>query len=128
MDQIIAEVKDAILGGKSIGFYVAAFFFAGLAILLSLYIHSRKRDVASINTPQRFSWYFLFWDNSKRIFAGITVVFLILRFLSPPKMEAALAIGFLVAFGLDKSIELLMERFNFLNFLKSDRDKLPTKP
>lgn len=127
MEPIIAEVKAAILGEKTVGFYVAAFFFAGLAIVISLYLHSRKRDVASANTPVKFSWYFLIWDNTKRIAVGIIVVFLILRFLSPAKMEAAVAIGFLVAFGLDKAIEVLMEKFNFLDFLRKDRDKLPTK-
>lgn len=117
----INEAIGIITGGKTGGYYLAGFFFSFLAILLSLYIHSRTRDKNSPSTPYNFSWTFLLWDNFKRIVAGIIVMFILFRAADLSNIYAMLAVGFGVAFSLDKIIEFLMEKSNILDILKSDR-------
>jgi hypothetical protein len=76
------EFKHLVLGNASVAYYMAAEFFAILALILSLYLHSRKRDVASSSTPVQFSLLFLVWDNTKRIVVGQIALFLIFRFIT----------------------------------------------
>ncbi|MFT3680710.1 MAG: hypothetical protein QM791_23755 [Ferruginibacter sp.] len=119
----ITEAMEIILGKKSEGYYLAGFFFSFLAILLSLYMHSRKRDRSSEKTPEGFSWKFLLWDNFKRIFASLICMFLLFRLFDLSNPAAMIGVGFCVGFGVDKLIEFLMERTNIMNFLKPDRKK-----
>lgn len=123
------EFKKLILGDASVAFYAAAEFFAMLAIIISLYISSKKRDVQSPRTPEKFSWMFLFWDNLKRILAGQIVLFLLFRFATEflgrqLNMFWATGIGFFVAFGLDQAIAAMKQKFDFLQM---DREKMIQK-
>lgn len=111
------ELQSYILGELSVAYYLAAGFFCLLAILISLYDHSRKRDVNSTRSPRHFSWGFLIWDNAKRIVTTLLVMFLIFRFSpvvvgKPLSMEIAVGVGFLLSLGLDKVIQWLRDKFN----------------
>jgi hypothetical protein len=113
------EFKQYILGELSIPYYLAAFFFSFIAILLSLYAHSRKRDPASTRTPVKFSWGFLLWDNLLRILATIALMFIFFRFSpdifgKPLSFPIAIGIGFFLSFGLDKAIQWLQQKFDIL--------------
>jgi uncharacterized BrkB/YihY/UPF0761 family membrane protein len=128
MLQVLTEYqifKGLVLGEKSLGFYMGAFFFTFLALLVSLWLHSRKRDPASPNTPTKFSWLFLIWDNLKRIAVGLIVMFLFYRFTPAMSMELAVGLGSILSIGLDKAIQLLKNKYNFLQM---NRDNFPTKP
>jgi hypothetical protein len=109
------EFKQLILGNASIAYYLAAEFFAVLALILSLYLNSKKRDVTSSSTPIAFSWLFLLWDNTKRIVVGQITLFLIFRFITELlgrqlNMWIAVGVGFFLSFGLDKAIQMLKDR------------------
>ena len=121
MTNAINESIQIVLGEKTGGYYIAGFFFSFLAILLSLYIHSKTRDKNSPSTPYNFSWKFLLWDNAKRIFAGMIVMFILFRAADLSNIYAMLGVGFTVAFSLDKIIQFLMDKSNVLNFLQPDR-------
>jgi hypothetical protein len=106
----LSELKGYILGTSSLTYYVAAEFFSLLALMVSLYLHSMKREPASHNTPYKFSWKFLLWDNTKRIFIGQTLMFLFFRFAPEVfgrqlDMWLACGIGALLSFGVDKAIQ-----------------------
>jgi hypothetical protein len=108
------EFKHLVLGNASVAYYMAAEFFAILALILSLYLHSRKRDVASSSTPVQFSLLFLVWDNTKRIVVGQIALFLIFRFITELlgrqlNMWIAVGVGFFLSFGLDKAIQLIKD-------------------
>lgn len=112
------ELKGYILGDLSVAYYLAAFFFSGLAILISLWMHSRTRDKESERTPKEFSWAFLIWDNGQRVLVGLAVLFLLFRFSvewfgKGMSMWLAVLIGGFVSFGLDKAIEFMQERYNW---------------
>ena len=124
----IKEAFDIILGGKTGGYYLAGFFFCFLAIIISLYWSSKKRDPKSINTPENFSVWFLVWDNLKRVSATFVVIFLAFRIFDLSEVPGMIGVGFGVTLSLDKIIEWMMENFNFLNFLKSNREKFPQIP
>ena len=120
----IQEALLIISGGKSLGYYIAGFFFAGLAILLSLYHSSKNRDKNSINTPYNFSWRFLIWDNLKRVSATIIVMFILFRMFNLQEPYLMIGVGFIVSFFLDQMIELLMKSSDAIcNLLSSDRSK-----
>jgi hypothetical protein len=126
----MSEFKSLVLGGLSIPYYAAAFFFCFLAIILSMYAGSQKRDPKSSSTPELFSWHFLIWDNAKRIAAGLILMFVIFRFAVPAigkalTMETAFGIGFGIAMGLDQVIGYLKKKFDLLQM---DREKFNTKP
>lgn len=117
------EFKQYILGDLSIPYYLAAFFFSSIAILLSLYLHSRTRDVTSTRTPVRFSWTFLIWDNLMRIWVTIALMYLFFRFSpdifgKPLSFPVAVGIGFFLSFGLDKAIQWLQQKFDILKMVK----------
>lgn len=122
MNPILSETLKIILGDKPISYYLAGFFFACLAVLLSLYLHSKKRDKYSLNTPIDFSWKFLIWDNAKRAAASLIVSFLFFRLFDLSNEFAMVGFGFFISLGVDKVIEILISKTDFLNFLKTDRD------
>lgn len=114
------EFKQLLLGNASVAYYMAAELFAVLALILSLYLNSKKRDVASSSTPMQFSWLFLIWDNTKRIVVGQITLFLIFRFVTELlgrqlNMWIAVGVGFFLSFGLDKAIQVIKERSNLFD-------------
>lgn len=120
------EFKKLILGEVSVAYYAAAEFFAILAIILSLYLSSRQRNPMSANTPERFSWPFLVWDNVKRIVVGQILLFLIFRFTTELlgrelNMFWATGIGFFVSLGLDQAIAMLKQKTTLFDV---NREKL----
>lgn len=121
----IKEAFDIVLGGKTGGYYLAGFIFCFMAIFLSLYLSSKKRDPNSPATPEKFSISFLIWDNAKRIAATFIVIFMLFRIFDLSNVIAMIGVGFFVAISLDKAIEFLMEKTNLLKFLESNRDKFP---
>ncbi len=123
------EFKQLILGNVSIAYYLAAEFFALLALILSLYLGSKKRDVASSSTPMEFSWLFLIWDNTKRIIVGQITLFLIFRFMTELlgrqlNMWIAVGVGFFLSFGLDKAIQMLKDKSTIFDM---NREKMISK-
>lgn len=119
------EFKTLILGNTSLAYYAAAEFFALMALILSLWGHSRKRDPLSPNTPYKFSWLFLIMDNIKRIVMGQIAMFLIFRFASELlgrqlSMFMAMGIGFGLSFGLDWALQKLKDKFDFLSINRSN--------
>lgn len=117
------EFKTYILGELSVPYYMAAFFFSSIAILLSLYMHSRRRDVTSTRTPVKFSWRFLLWDNLQRVSVTVALMFLFFRFSpeifgKPLSFPVAVGVGFFLSFGLDKAIQWMQERFDILKMVK----------
>ncbi|HUR65475.1 MAG TPA: hypothetical protein VMZ03_03925 [Chitinophagaceae bacterium] len=123
------EFRDLVLGNVSIAYYLAAEFFALLALILSLNISAKKRDVNSSTTPVQYSFLFMVWDNTKRIVMGQIVLFLIFRFTTEflqrqLTMWMAVGIGFLLSFGIDRAIAMIRAKFDFLDM---NREKLINK-
>ena len=120
------EFKHLILGDLTGWYYLAAFIFSFLAILVSMWAGSSKRNVTSSNTPTKYSWRFLLWDNLKRISVGLIVMFFMFRFASSIinrtlSMEIAVGIGFFISIGVDQAIGWLKQRFDILQM---DRSKI----
>ena len=128
MKEAILNTLNIITGGKDASYYLAGFFFSFLAILLSVYHNSKKRDPFSPNTPMRFSWLFLLWDNAKRAIAGLIVMFLIFRMFDCSNIWVMIGVGFFVSFGVDKAIQFLMQKTDVMNFLNTNRTNFPQKP
>lgn len=74
------EFLNQITGGIELFNYAAGFFFALIGAILSLRLHALKRDVSSLNTPEKFKWTFLLKDNAQRLFTGFLVTFIAFRF------------------------------------------------
>lgn len=119
----INEALEIILGGKSGGYYIAGLFFSFLAILLSLKFYSKTRNKWSQNTPVQFSWKFLLWDNFKRISTSLILMFLLFRLFDLSAPLAMVGVGFFVALGSDKVIQLLMDKTDLMQFLEPARKK-----
>lgn len=126
------EFKQLILGPASIAYYAAAEFFALLALIVSLWMHSKTRNPDSPDTPKNFSWSFLIMDNVKRIVVGQIALFLVFRFASEVlghelNMYMAVGVGFGFSFGLDKFIQFLKDKAG-LPFFQQDRSSITTPP
>lgn len=122
MKQEFIETFKIVTGEKPLSYYFAGFIFSLLAIILSLYLHSKERNKYSIETPIDYSWKFLLWDNSKRIVTGMIVMFLFFRLFDLSNVFLMVGLGFAVALGLDKLIQFLMENTDLMKFLKKDRN------
>src|SRR5688572_3559952 len=123
------EFKKLVLGNASVAYYMAAEFFAILALILSLYLDSRRRDINSSSTPVKFSWLFLVWDNTKRIVVGQIALFIIFRFATELigrqlNMWVAVGAGFLLSFGLDKVIQWIKNKSSIFDM---NREKMIDK-
>ena len=75
------EVKNYLTGNTDPTFFLWCLFFAGLGILFVLLMGTRLRDPASLNSPSKFSWAYLWSDNIRRILASVLAVYLSLRFM-----------------------------------------------
>jgi hypothetical protein len=69
-----------LLGDQSPLHFLGLIFFALLAALLSLLLHTTSRDVEGDNKPVEFSWRFLWCDNIKRIVSTLILIFVCIRF------------------------------------------------
>lgn len=126
---ILLDTLSRILGDKPGDYYLAGLFFSFLGILLGLYHSSKKRDPASPNTPENFSWIFLIWDNFKRVFMTLVVMFILFRVFDLSDTIMMISVGVICSLFLDKVIEYFISRSEALaKFMEMDRNKFPTKP
>jgi hypothetical protein len=133
MQDTLTEIKRNLLGPLSIGYYVSAFIMCGIALLVMASYRSRHRDKDSPHTPVHYSFQFMIWDNTKRIGAGLLVMYILFRFASEwlhteLSMQLALGFGFLLSMGLDPIIEALMNRYDWIcKALSQPREKFMDK-
>lgn len=123
--ETLQETLEIVFGGKRLSYYGGVFIFSTIALILSLYRSSLKRDIKSSGTPEKFSNLFLFWDNTKRIVVNYLLIFLLARIFDLSNVLAMISVGFFVALGADIVIDWLMSKTKFLNLLKMDRESFP---
>jgi hypothetical protein len=70
---------NIILGNGSLGAFLAYLVIAYVSAIVSLLLEASKRDIASSNTPVKFSYRFLFAANTKRLIANFLAVPLLIR-------------------------------------------------
>jgi hypothetical protein len=75
------KINPYILGDVEPALFIAAVLFAMIGILVVLLLGTRLRDPNSIESPEGFSWKYLFSDNAKRIYGNILCVLVTLRFM-----------------------------------------------
>lgn len=128
MKEIINETLAIILGDHKISYYVAGLFFSALAITLSLYIKGTLKYKSAKGTPDNFSWRFLLWDNSKRVVTSLILMFIFFRiFNMEDNVGLMIGLGFAVALSFEKLLNWLINKFDFMKFLETDRDKFKGK-
>lgn len=125
----INDALEIIFGDKTGGYYLAAFFFSGLGLIISLWQSSKKRNPLSPNTPKRFSWIFMLWDNAKRAFVTIIVEFILFRAFDLSNILLMVGVGVSVGIAFDKLVEFIMSKSEAIcQFLSMNREKWPDKP
>jgi len=68
-----------ILGGGTAGAFLAYTVIALVCVVISVLIEVSKRDVASPNSPVKFSWRFMFAANLPRFIANILAIPICIR-------------------------------------------------
>lgn len=133
MEAIIAEFKRNVLGPCTVGFYLSAFFFSLIGLLIMLYYRSTKRNKLSAATPVHFSLGFLVWDSAKKLGAGLLVMYVLFRFSTEflhgeLSMRLALFIGFGFSLGLEPVLEGLMNKYESVcSLLSMPREQYMSK-
>ena len=74
------ENYSYVFGLAPAGLFIAELIFAVIGMLMALLGDATTRDQNSINTPQKFSFWFLIKDNWKTIVLSILAVLITLRF------------------------------------------------
>ena len=74
-----ADFWNVILGNGSLGSFLAYLVIAYFAAAASLIHEASHRDIASSNTPVKFSWSFLFAANIWRLFSNFLAIPLLIR-------------------------------------------------
>lgn len=74
------EILKHLLGPGDPGYFIAAFIYAMVGMLISLLVSASKRDQSKLTTPEAFSWRYLLWDNAKKIILTLILVIVTLRF------------------------------------------------
>lgn len=113
------EILDHILGPGDPSYFIAAVFYAAVGIVVSLLFSSTKRDQSKPETPNTFSWYYLLWDNAKRIVLSVLLVLITLRF-SREFIGADLTMftALLVGLGWDRLSSYIKDKTDFLKTTK----------
>jgi hypothetical protein len=75
-------MKQYILGGVDPTFFAACVFFAAVGIFFVLLMGTNLREKNSVNSPERFSWKYLWSDNARRVYASALATLLTLRFMT----------------------------------------------
>lgn len=70
---------SVIIGPGPVGAFLGFIVVAYVSAMVSLLLEASNRDIASTNTPVKFSWRFLWAANWKRIFANFLAVPLLIR-------------------------------------------------
>jgi hypothetical protein len=124
------EFFHLILGDFSLAMIAALYFFATVGIVINLLHHANTRNQNSVNTPKKFSRWFLIMDNRRRLYMDILCLFVMIRFLpffiifDATKQEAWFIGAFLIGFGFDKAFERIQAIEG--SILKVKRDPVDT--
>lgn len=97
-----------IIGEGDRTLFFVALLYAYVSAFLSVLMETTKREVTSLNTPYKFSYKFLFSDNSKRLVRSVILIFFAVRFSNEffgQQLTVWLAVG--IGFGFDKLSELI---------------------
>lgn len=100
-NEILKAVLGHILGEADVAHWIGAIFFACVGVTISLLISSSKRDASSPGTPYKFSFWYLVFDNGKRIALSMLLIFVTLRFsqdILGAQLTMYLALGIGLAF------------------------------
>jgi hypothetical protein len=89
---------EEFLGTTDVPTYMAWFLLAFVGALASILIRAKLKYKDSINTPDKWSWSFLWKDNLLNLIGGFFITFIILRFSNEvlkiqPSAWLATAIG-----------------------------------
>jgi hypothetical protein len=108
------EFLQLVIGTEDLPMYCAEWFFAAVGVSISLLMEVRKRDVASVRSPEHFSWNFLFSDNARRIYLSVLLIFVALRFSNDLfGVQISLWLSLLIGLGFDKLAEFAKKK-NFM--------------
>lgn len=114
-------IKD-ILGADTWQAFATQYFFAIVGVIISLLIHSNKRDVNAPTTPYKFKLTFLLLDNWKRIVLNLLLIYITIRFFKEiTGVELSLFFCLLVGIGFDKLAEWIKTKASLLDV---DRSKI----
>ncbi len=102
-----------LIGTTDAASFAASFVFAVVGIILSLKLHSKKRNKADASTPYRFSIKFLLLDNIDRISFSLLLIFVALRFC---KELTGMQLNMFVAFGLGFGLDKIVQKLKALSF------------
>lgn len=105
------DILNQLLGPGEPAFFIAGFIFAMFGVVISLLFSSSKRDQANPETPEKFSWLYLIYDNGKRILLAFLLIIVTLRF-SNELIGANLTMwgALLIGLGWDRLAAYLKEK------------------
>lgn len=127
---------DILNGGKPEWYYTISLIFSLIGVLISLYAASRTRDKTVTTTPQKFDLKFLLWDNAKRVFVTLIVMYVIFRFIPFAKgtgitdneLKIMIGVGVIVATSFDQVLFWIMQyNERVKDFFTMDREKYMQK-
>ena len=104
-----------LLGTNDYSIVLIGFVYAMIGVLLSLLIHSNKRDPNTQNSPIKFSWGFFLKDNLKRVLTGLILILIFMRFSTELiGKDPTVYSSFLIGFMSDKLIEILKSKIDLI--------------
>lgn len=126
--EILKNTFNTLLEGKEIEYYISGFIITAIGVLFALYVKSKKRDPESPNTPTKFSWRFLIWDNTKKVVVILLLIFLLFRAFDLTDTWKQISVGMIVPWFFDQILFFLEERSSIIcELLGMDRKKYMKK-
>lgn len=127
---------DIFNGGKPNWYYTVSLIFSCIGIIISVYAGSRTRDKSAELTPKKFDINFLVWDNAKRVFITMLVMYVIFRFIpfaqgaqiTDNELKIMIGVGVVVATSFDQVLFWIMQyNERVKDFFTMDREKYMQK-
>lgn len=107
--------KSFILGGIPFVMFWAALFFSLIGVVINLLMDATTRKPETVDTPVRFSLWFLLRDNWKRILLSILLIVVTIRFCEElTGVHLNMFVSLLIGFVFDKLSEFLKDKSDVL--------------
>lgn len=119
--QLLIDVANYLLGGKSLAYYIGGIIVVFAGSFLSRTVHSKMKYKTAVKSPQKFSVWFMIWDGANKIAATLILACFLLRIFDLTNFSLLVSVSFFIGAGVDTAIQVVMNNFNFLDFLNRDR-------
>jgi hypothetical protein len=103
---------EQLLGTTDVPTYIAWFILAFIGAITAILIRAQIKYKKSKETPDKWSWKFLAWDNALNLIVGFLITFIFLRFSNETLKMEPTSFGALLIGATNNELALFFMKFS----------------